>query len=152
MKKKLMVIASCALLLFAAGCKKDGQNAPDSFIGDVASPTWTVPEAYDYTSSMTAVVKVDLKAQYPGKAADWQLNDNDILAAFSGDNCVGASSPNEGLFFLTIVDAEKNITLRYYSVQYKNLFEARDVFPFHNDDHLGTIAEPLVPTFVVVKQ
>ena len=35
------------------------------------------------TSSMVAVVKVDLKAQYPNIATDFALNENDLLGAFS---------------------------------------------------------------------
>ena len=73
------------------------------------------------------------------------------LAAFIGDNCVGVASPKEGLFFLYIAGTEGTVTLRYYSAHYKNLFEAKDVFAFKNDDHLGTVAEPFTPTFVVVK-
>lgn len=44
-----------------------------------------------------------------------------------------------------------SVTLRYYSAHYKNLFEAVNALTFANDAHLGTIAEPLVPTLVVVK-
>ena len=43
------------------------------------------------------------------------------------------------------------VTLRYYSAHYKNLFEAKDAFVFRNDDHLGTVAAPYAPAFVVVK-
>ena len=77
---------------------------------------------------MTAVVKVDLKAQYPEKASDWQLNDNDLLAAFNGETCLGVASPKEGLFFLYIAGTEGAVTLRYYSAHYKNFFEAKDAF------------------------
>ena len=145
----------CALLLFAAGCKD--KNAPESFNGNVAVPSWTAPEVSDMTSSMTAVIEVDLKAQYPEIAADWQLKDKDLLAAFSGETCLGTASPEDGLFFLYIAGVneqmvnEKMVDLKYYSAHYKNLFEARDAFPFHNDDHLGTPDNPFIPAFVVIK-
>ena len=143
-------ILLCALLLFAAGCKH--QNKPESFLSDKARPTWTAPSDYDYTSSMTAVVKVDLKAQYPEKAADFVLDDNDLLAAFSGETCLGTATPQEGLFYLYIAGTDEDmVSLRYYSAHYKNLFEAKDAFPFVNDAHLGTVDEPLVPTLVEVK-
>ena len=139
------------------GCKE--QNKPESFLSDKARPTWTAPSDYDYTSSMTAIVKVDLKAQYPDKAADFVLDDSDLLAAFSGETCLGTASPLDDLFFLYIAcpsslqggDGGRLVTLRYYSAHYKNLFEAKDAFPFVNDDHLGTVAEPLTPAFVEVK-
>ena len=152
MEKYLSIFVFCTLLLFATGCN---QNAPESFNGDVARPTWTAPEVSDMSSSMTAVVKVDLKAQYPETAADFVLDDNDLLAAFSGETCLGTAQPQEGLFFLYIASPvtgnPSSVTLRYYSAHYKNLFIAADAFPFRNDDHLGTVAQPLTPKFTVVK-
>ena len=149
----LLTVLSTVLI----GCKD--KNAPETFNGDVARPTWTAPTKYDYSSSMTAVIKVDLKAQYPDKAADFVLDNNDLLAAFSGDECLGTASPQDGLFFLYIAgpsslqggDGGRLITLRYYSAHYKNLFEAVNAFPFVNDTQQGTIAEPFKPAFVVAK-
>jgi len=145
-------ILLCALLLLAAGCKKE---EPETFVSNVSRPTWTAPEVTDMTSSMTAVIKVDLAAQYPDVAADFVLDDNDLIAAFSGETCLGVAQPQDGLFFLYIAAPvtgnPSSVTLRYYSAHYKNLFEAKDAFPFRNDDHLGTVAEPLIPAFVVVK-
>ena len=158
MRKQLYIFVLCTLALCAFfGCKE--KNKPESFLSDKARPTWTAPSDYDYTSSMTAIVKVDLKAQYPEKAADFVLDDNDLLAAFFGETCLGVASPDDGLFFLYIAspsslqgeDGGRLVTLRYYSAHYKNLFEAKDAFPFVNDDHIGTVAEPFAPAFVVVK-
>ena len=145
----LAVVALCF-----AGCKKD-TNAPETFNGNVARPTWTAPEVSDMSSSMTAVVKVDLKAQYPETAADFVLDNNDLLAAFSGETCLGTAQPQEGLFFLYIAAPvtgnPSSVTLRYYSAHYKNLFEAVNAFPFVNDTQQGTTAEPFKPAFVVAK-
>ena len=144
-------ILLCALLLLAAGCKKD-KNEPETLNGNVARPTWTNPTTYDYSSSMTAIVKVDLKAQYPDMAADFVLQSKDLLAAFAGGKCVGVGSQLEnGLFNLMIVDAEGAVTLRYYSAHYNNLFEAKDAFAFKNDGRVGSIDSPFKPAFVVAK-
>ena len=154
MKKNLYLVLCllAALTLVVSGCKKDKEAEPETFDGNVAAPTWTAPSKYDYNSTMTAVIKVDLKAQYPTIAANWKSSENDLLAAFAGDQLVGLGNQIEaGLYNLMIVDAEGEITLRYYSVYYKNLFEAKDAFPYHKDDRLGTPDNPLVPTFVVVK-
>ena len=138
------------LTVFFSGCKD--QNKPESFVSDQARPTWTAIEVPDMSSSMTAVIKVDLKAQYPNQAADFVLDDNDLLAAFSGDLCLGTATPQDGLFYLFVAGINDDpVTLRYYSAHYKNLFEAKDAFPFQNDAHLGTVAEPFVPTFTVGK-
>ena len=104
---------------------------------------------------MTAVVKVDLKAQYPETAADWQPSVNDLLAAFSGETCLGVAQPQDGLFFLYIASPVtgnlSSVTLRYYCAHYKNLFEAKDAFPYGNEETLGSPTTPLTPAFVVVK-
>lgn len=151
MRKQLYIFVLCTFALCAFfGCKE--KNKPESFLSDKARPTWTAPADYDYTSSMTAVVKVDLKAQYPEKAADFVLDDNDLLAAFSGETCLGVASPDDGLFYLYIAGTDESmVSLRYYSAHYKNLFEAKDAFPFVNDAHLGTVAEPFILIFAEVK-
>ena len=158
MKNMMLPARSFSMLLLAAAlcfaaCKKD-KNEPETFNGDVARPTWTAPTKYDYSSSMTAVTKVDLKAQYPDLAADFVLNANDMLAAFSGETCLGIAKYEEGLFFLYICGQTSNsaaVTLQYYSAHYKNLFEALNAFPFVNDTQQGTTAEPFKPAFVVAK-
>ena len=159
MKKHLYIFVLCTLSFCTlVGCKE--QNRPETFISNVSRPTWTVPTDYDYSSSMTAVVKVDLAAQYPDKATGFVLESNDLLAAFSGETCLGVTSPQEGIFYLYIVAPngsnekivnEQMIKLVYYSGHYKNLFETKDAFPFANDTQQGTIAEPFVPTLVEVK-
>ena len=154
MKKHLYVFALCALVLsLFAGCKKSDSD-PETFAANVARPSWTAPAQYDYTSSMTAVIKVDLKAQYPDLAADWAFKENDLLAAFSGDKCLGVATLLEnGLLNLYIAGpaGDGKVSLRYWSAQYKNLFEAKDVFPFVNDGRQGTPDNPFVPAFVVAK-
>lgn len=58
MKKHLLALASCALLLLAAGCNNENKE-PTSLNANEARPTWAAPEEYDYTSSMTAVISVN---------------------------------------------------------------------------------------------
>ena len=90
--------------------------------------------------------------QYPKVAADFLLDDDDLLGAFAGEQCLGVASLVDGYFFIYINEPEDEnsfVTLRYYSAHYKNIFEAEDVFPFRNDDHIGTVAEPFIPAFVV---
>ena len=147
------VICILALVTVFTACTEE--VTPPTLNGDIPQPSWTVPADYDYTSSMTAVIKVSLLEQYPSMAANWQLNDSDRVAAFAGSHCLGVAAPKEELFFLYIAAPVTGnpspVTLRYYSAHFKNLFEAKDVFSFKNDDHLGTVAEPLTPTFTVVK-
>jgi hypothetical protein len=148
MKRHLLALLSCLLLLAVTGCKE--KKTPQSLKGNEARPTWTAPDEYDYSSSMTAVIRVDLAAQYPTQAADFTISEDDLLAAFAGNRCLGVTEPKDGLFYLFIAgpDTEEqttDITLRYWSAHYTNLFVAENAFPFVNDEQKGTIAEPFVP-------
>ena len=161
--KKCMVIASCALLLLAAGCKKNSDNEPaapqpqpvqpTTLYGTIEQPDWTASSSYDLASSMTAVVSVDLKAQFPTLATDFVIDENDLLAAYAGDICMGVIDPDADLFFLYVAapatGAPAVVTLRYYSAHYKNIFYAKDAFPFRNDTQLGTVNAPYSPTWIV---
>lgn len=143
-------IILCALLLLAAGCKKEEPVDPQKQLyGDVARPTWTVSEDYDYTSSMTAVIKIEtLNDQIVN---DQMVNDSDVLAAFIGDECRGIATYDSGLFYLYIAGPGESVTLRYWSAHYKNLFAAEPI-PFVNDTQLGSTAEPYKPNWVVAKE
>jgi hypothetical protein len=143
------IIAICLLL---SGCRPE-KTTPDTFFGSVQQPVWTAPADYDYASSMTAVVKVELTEQYPFSAANFQLQEKDMLAAFDGDFCLGVAKPvmdDEPLFFLFITGTDGDVTLRYYSAQYKRIFVA-EPFPFQNDTRLGTPDNPFVPKFTLEK-
>lgn len=154
-KKTFFCILACSMvvLVLMTACKK--KQDPETFLSDKARPTWTTPDKQDMTSSMTAVIKIDLKTQYPVLASDFVLNDNDLIAAYSGETCLGTASPKDGLFFLYVGApvgvTPSSVTLKYYSAYYKNIFEAKDAFPFVTDGIIGKISKPFVPTLVVVK-
>lgn len=153
-----------AIMIICSACSKN-QNQPDdptptptpqveeTLKGNISRPTtWTVSDAYDYTSSMTSIVKVDLLNQYPELAMDFRLTNDDLLGAFTENgDCIGVVSPeDDGLFFLFINGVEGNVTLRYWSGYYTNIFNGES-FPFVNDGQQGTYAEPYVPTFTVAE-
>lgn len=149
--KKLFALCSLFLVLCSlTGCKDKGKD-PESLFGNAARPTWTVATDYDFASSMTAVIRVDLTAQYPSSAKDFVLKDDDLLAAFSGDRCLGVASPQDGLFYLYVTGADGEVSLRYYSAYYTNIFLAKDAFPYQNDTQLGLVSAPFVPQFVLEK-
>jgi len=138
-----VVLSSCQ--------QKQPEPEPETFMSDKERPTWTAPEKYDYTASMTAVIRMDLKAQYPQKAADFVVKDEDVFAAFSGDSCLGVAELKDGLYYLYVVGTEGAVTLRYYSAHYKNIFEAVNAFDFKNDTQLGTPGAPFIPQWVEQK-
>ena len=138
---KSFSIILCSLLLFAAGCKpkEEPVDPQKALYGDVARPTWTVSDDYDYTSSMTAVISMDSLV----------TSSEDVLAAFIDDECRGIATYDSGLFYLYIAGPGETVTLRYWSAQYTNLFAAEPI-SFVNDVQLGSTADPYKPVFVVV--
>jgi len=151
MKTKLFALISCTLLLLAAGCNPNPPQPENPLKGELSAPNWQAPTDYDFGSSMTAVVKVDLTLSFPGQTEDWTLTPDDELAAFMDDKCCGVGDLQEGLFWLYITEpdtpASSAVSLRYYSKHYSNIFEAKDVFVFVNDSHEGSVAAPVTPFF-----
>jgi len=138
-----------------SGCK---DKEPQTLIGTVENPSWTATSDYDMTASMTAIVKVDLSLSFPKqiKDAERAVSEEDVLAAFVGETCVGQTSPVGGLFYLYIagpLSAGENtvVTLRYYSSVLKNTFVATETIPFRNDERLGTVSQPYIPEWLLAK-
>ena len=154
--KKILILTTCILLLLAAGCKsKQEEPTVEDLSGKMEAPAWANPQDYDYSTSMTAVIEVNLQADYPESAKEWIVMPDDRLAAFIGEECCGVADLQDGLFFLFITEPEgatdAQVSLRYYSAHFKNLFVAADVFAFRNDDQQGSVMEPYVPNFKVIK-
>lgn len=158
MQHKLLLMASCALLLVAAGCKE--KNKPQEQItANIATPVWVAPADYDMTSSMTAVVRVDLSQKYAEqlKIVGYAQTADDLLAAFNGNDCLGVAKQQDGLFYLFITSPATtgegkvtDFTIRYYSAKLKNIFESES-FAYYDDGTLGNIGTPCVPVFRIAK-
>ena len=153
--KLYVVLCTLSLCTFVA-CDKKNDPTPtpqeQDLYGNAARPTWTAPANPDPTASMTAVIEVQKLAGVT--VPDSCVGANDVLAAFSGETCLGIAKYEEGLFFLYITLPTANVntvTLRYWSAHYTNLFEAADAFPFVNDTQQGTADTPFIPAFVVTK-
>ena len=162
MKNMMLPVRSFSILLLTAAlcfASCDDKNKPtptpteQDLHGNAARPAWTAPANPDPSISMTAVIAVQKLEGIT--IPDSVVSANDVLAAFSGETCLGIAKYEEGLFFLYIASPvtgnPSSVTLRYYSAHYKNLFEAVNAFPFVNDTQQGTTAEPFIPAFVVAK-
>jgi hypothetical protein len=141
----------CGLLLFAAGCTD--QNQPvnpglDPLDGNVPKPEWVESGVNDPSLSMTAVIRVsELSGQ---TIAQKFVGEEDLLAAFVGDECRSIAMYKDSLFYLYIAGPAKTVSIKYYSAHYKNLFVAPDI-PFANDGILGSVAHPYSPKFAKAK-
>ncbi len=148
MRKLLLMALPCLLLLGAAGCKGKSDE-PENMKGSVPRPTnWVAPTDYDYSSSMTAIIRLPDALQATQKAED-------LLAAFdAAGHCLGVASLStksggeKGLFFLYITapanEADNNISLQYWSAHWTNIFTHTDAFVFATDARQGTMDQPFV--------
>ena len=130
-----------AVLLIAAGCENT-----DPFVdpGNTPNPEWTLTVENDPASSMTAVVKVSF------------TDKEGVLAAFISDDCCAVTTSVDfvdGLYYLYISPSAQgeDVQLKFYSPNLKRIFEAKETFPFVNDDRLGSPSAPYTPTWTVAK-
>ncbi len=158
--KRTIIAISLVLVFVLVSCGKDDITTTTNTVvpqrdiptGTIPNPGWSVAPGYDY-NSMPAVVAVDLTRTYPNITPDdWQINSGDMLGAFAGDECVGVTTlpPNDSLFFLYISSPSvsgADLTLRYYSAQLHNIFQADTVLHFENNTQVGTVVDPLTPLF-----
>ena len=153
MTNKILIIA-CALLCLV-GCK-DKKDEPNNLIGHVEKPNWEAVADYDLTSSMTAVVQVDLSLSFTQEqlqSAKYQPSQDDILAVFAENECLGVGVKDGDLWHIYIAPSTRftptSLVLRYYSASLKNLFTGDKLITYQNDTQLGTMDNPYQPTFVI---
>lgn len=148
MRKLLFMALPCLLLFVAVGCKGSSDD-PENRKGNVPRPTnWVAPTDYDYSSSMTVIIRLPDALQATQKAED-------LLAAFdAAGHCLGVASLStksggeKGLFFLYITapanEADNSISLQYWSAHWTNIFTHTDAFVFATDARQGTMDQPFV--------
>lgn len=162
----LLKLAACGLLLAFSACKGDDDSIPqppstqETLVSNKEKPAWQDPAAQDMPISMTAIIRVNLSISYPqqmaaisNSSASGQIpGQNDLIAAFSGETCLGVAQYIDGLFFLYIANppqgADQAIDIYYYSATLKNIFVARKACTFVVDDCKGSVSAPLEPNFL----
>lgn len=110
----------------------------------VNPPAWTVhPPDFQYSMSITA--KVRFTEHY------FYQNSGDLLGAFANDEVRGVAAPHfaqngEVLYFLTIYGDVNNepIQLKFYSQEYRVIYEIPLTFPFQVNQVIGTPDVPQI--------
>ena len=151
-----MMMVACAAMLLATGCK-DEKNQAESIIGNVSKPTWVAPESFDMSSSMTAIVGIDLTSVYTAaqlEAVKYERSADDLLAAFAGETCLGVGEwkgdYNAYWLFIAAPENADAVTIKHYSAALKHVFVSESI-PYSNGAHLGSVDEPYNPKWTVAQ-
>ena len=137
----LMVV----VLSIACGCFtacKDEEPLPEQ-----PRPVWGVEYGIYTESSMTAIVVLPENLQP-------YAQDDDMVAAFVGNECRGIGELINGAFYILIKGAPNEyagISFLYYSSRNKYLYTTAPDLPFEPDTRFGGVDEPEVLVLSVVK-
>ena len=118
--------------------------------GDVANkcenPNWKFTEKADYSVSMTAAI------QLPSNLAPY-LTEDDQMVALVGEEVRGVANLFEDIFYIQIQGTDDelvDVTFQYWNAKTQFKYQAEEVYPFKQDEILGTPDEPLVLNFKII--
>ena len=137
MRTKLSLFAVIASLLFFVSCEEE------PVYNTYENPHWAV-ESYEGLSESCTIVM-----QLPDNLLPYQ-SEEDVVGAFIDGECRGVSIQQNGLFYIIVsgaADEVANISLQYYNVPLKYLYQVNEEIPFEVNGRIGTTDEPFVPTF-----
>ncbi len=137
MRIKLSLFAVIASLLFFVSCEEE------PVYNTYENPHWAV-ESYEGLSESCTIVM-----QLPDNLLPYQ-SEEDVVGAFIDGECRGVSIQQNGLFYIIVsgaADEVANISLQYYNVPLKYLYQVNEEIPFEVNGRIGTTDEPFVPTF-----
>ena len=144
MKKRSSYLAIWALAIGCVcftGCKKE-EPLPRQ-----PRPVWGVEYGIYTESSMTAIVVLPDNLQP-------YAQDDDMVAAFVGNECRGIGELINGAFYILIKGAPNEyagISFLYYSSRNKYLYTTAPDIPFEPDTRFGSVDEPEVLALSIVQ-
>ena len=140
MRTKLSLFAIIASLLFLVFCEdKPVYNTYEN-------PHWAVTSYEGLSETCTIVM------QLPENLLPYQSED-DVVGAFINGECRGVSVQQDGLFYISVsgaADEVANITLQYYNVPLKYLYQVDEEIPFEVNGRIGSTDSPFIPTFSIL--
>ena len=110
-----------------------------------AAPTWIPVPNLQF--NMNVIGKIQIS---PGV---YSLSENDIVAAFVGNECRGVASPYsflDGMLFLTIgsnILSGETVTFKIYLSSSNEIVNANETILFQNAGEVGTMASPFIFTY-----
>ena len=110
-------------------------------------PIWGVEQGIYTESSMTAIVILPENLQA-------YAQDDDIVAAFAGNECRGIGELIEGAYYILIKGSPEEytgISFLYYSARNKYLYTTAPDLTFEPDASFGSVDEPKVLELSVVE-
>jgi hypothetical protein len=134
---KISVLLS--LIITIGGCKKHEET-----FKTFTRPAWGVasPESLPY--SFTAIVTIP-------ENIDTYSSDEDIIAAFIGDDCHGignlvrSENGTKKVYYITVRGSDtenRQIVFRYYSSKLSYMYEAKTTVPFEIEGVWGSYDSP----------
>lgn len=141
MINKISLLTIGAIILVFTGCKKD--NEADKYHVDSA-PVWQVDDSkYEYSMQIIGTLS------YNNFVFE---NENDMLGAFIGNECVGftksvfVESTNQCVLMLSFFGNSSGdiITFKMYDALNSRLIDADNTVSFAPSGLQGSISEPLI--------
>lgn len=130
-----------SLIILIDGCRHD-----EEFFQTYPRPAWGIasPESLPY--SFTAIVAIP-------ENINTYASDDDLVAAFIGDECHGLGSLVESengdkkVYYITVRGSDtenRQIVFRYYNSKLSYLYEAKTTVPFEIEGVCGSYDTPLM--------
>tara|TARA_B100001115_G_C15843442_1_gene423667 strand:+ start:174 stop:3248 length:3075 start_codon:yes stop_codon:yes gene_type:complete len=115
------------------------------------NPNWTLnPSEFQYSMNITSIANVN---------GDYSNDQNDVIAVFDGEDCVGIGTANYigsfqdqdvSYFFITLYSnqlIDDNYNLKIYDASLESVFDGVESVSFVSDDFIGSIADPIQYNF-----
>lgn len=105
-------------------------------------PDWIPPENLQFNMQMVAFLELD--------GGGFSTNENDLVAAFVGDQCRGLASPiasAEGRIFLSVgsdVQTGETITFKAYYADQGQIADLNESVPFVSETLIGEYNDPFI--------
>ncbi len=136
MKRLIFPFILSAICIAFSSCEKDKNDDPPI----IMAPSWHYTPNTNHTASMTIIATLP-------ETNGLSITSGDSMAAFIEGECRGVAV-QIGTAFYIMVKGESSesslVTIKFYSVTNKQIYEATDCFTFEPDATHGTADNPIL--------